>query len=115
MNKVILIGNSADCLKREMGKEIDTFDIVIRMNSATSKHFKNYGNQHVENLEELGKYVGTKTDILSTTGTSLTGVTVNVKLTETEISPSLADTDTVKSPIKSKAGILKALFLPRVI
>ena len=39
--------------------------------------------------------------IASTTGASLTALTVNAKLLEPERSPSLADTVTVREPLKS--------------
>ena len=48
--KVLIIGNSPKVLENEFGKEIDKFDIVIRINNFETKGFENQ--------------VGTKTDYL---------------------------------------------------
>lgn len=51
--KAIIIGNSPSILKEEHGKTIDGFDIVIRINRCITEGYE--------------KYIGSKTDIWSTT------------------------------------------------
>ena len=58
MKKVIFIGNSPTVLNKQLGNKIDEYDIVIRCNDFE--------------IEGYEKYVGTKTNIWSTTSSPLT-------------------------------------------
>ncbi len=52
MKKVIIVGNGASVLQRELGDQIDAFDVIVRIND-----FK---------IEGFEQHVGTRTDILFT-------------------------------------------------
>ena len=49
MNKVILVGPSKSLLKNKLGKTIDSYDIVCRMNSS--------GRPDIINNENNRKYI----------------------------------------------------------
>lgn len=55
--KIIIIGNSPNILKNERGKEIDTFDKIVRFNSFETINYE--------------KYAGSRTDIWFINGVSI--------------------------------------------